>query len=409
MVKLNDKQLKALLRKGEPGKHALGGGLYFRISAEGTAFWVLRYTINGKRRESSIGRYPAKPLAAATLEAAQLKEGVRSGIDPLAEKKRPDAITIKTVDDLAEDWLRSDVEPRLKHPRIPRRVYTQLLSPSLGELSLERVTPMDVRQAVEAITASGRPTIANDALMYCKQLFRHGIRLGLMQSNPAEAFTVRHAGGVETSRDRALTVDELRTVFRVLRANGDCFTRENYLAVALLVTLGVRKTELTAAQWSEFDLDAAIWRLPAERSKTGIGLDVPLPAAAVEWLRELKIRALRAAYVFPARRASKRRGYISDDTLNHALAKLFGQKARPANKFGEAGVEHFVVHDLRRTCRSLLASLGVPGHVAERVLNHKLRGVAGIYDRHDYFDERRDALDQLAGLVAPIINAEDER
>lgn len=65
---------------------------------------------------------------------------------------------------------------------------------------------------------------------------------------------------------------------------------------------------------------------------------------------------------------------------------------------------HFTVHDLRRTCRSLLASLGVPGHVAERCLNHKLKGVEGIYNRHDYFDERKEALNQLAQKLAPIIN-----
>jgi len=63
------------------------------------------------------------------------------------------------------------------------------------------------------------------------------------------------------------------------------------------------------------------------------------------------------------------------------------------------GIEYFTVHDLRRTCRSLLASTGVPSHIAERCLNHKLKGVEGIYDRHDYLDERREALDKLVALV----------
>jgi integrase len=67
-------------------------------------------------------------------------------------------------------------------------------------------------------------------------------------------------------------------------------------------------------------------------------------------------------------------------------------------------VAQFTVHDLRRTCRSLLAAAGVPGHVAERCLNHKLKGVEGIYDRYDYFDERKEALTKVAELVAPSIN-----
>ena len=93
--------------------------------------------------------------------------------------------------------------------------------------------------------------------------------------------------------------------------------------------------------------------------------------------------------------------------LNHALAKLFGQKNNSgenvANKFGEAGIEHFTIHDLRRTFRSLLSAAGVMGHVAERCLNHKLKGVEGIYDRYDYFDERRNALNRISKQLEPII------
>lgn len=407
-VKLNDKQVKSVLRRAEPGRFAAGNGLYFRVSNEGSGFWVVRYTANGKRREITLGKYPELSLANAAAETAKLKAEVAQGIDPLAEKKRPEGVKIQTVNDLAADWLKNDIDKRLKHPQIPRRVYEKDLAPSFGELSLNRVSPLDIRHAIEAITASGRPTVANDALGYCKQLFRHGIRLDLVKSNPADAFTVHHAGGLEKSRSRALSIDELKTVFRVFRENADQFTRENYLATALLLVLGIRKGELIAARWEEFEIDAARWNIPKERSKTGVALTVPLPSVAIEWLEELHMRACGSEYVFPSRRASKRRGYISDDTLNHAVAKLFGLKVRPgeppANKLGEAGIEHFTIHDLRRTCRSLLASAGVPGHVAERCLNHKLKGVEGIYDRYDYLDERREALQKIADQLAPIIN-----
>lgn len=412
-AKLNDKQVKSLLRKGEPGRFAAGNGLYFRVSNEGSGFWVVRYTANGKRREITLGKYPELSLANAAAETAKLKAEVKQGIDPLAEKKRPDGVKIQTVNDLAADWLKNDIEKRLKHPQIPRRVYENDLAPRFGELSLNRVSPLDIRHAIEAITASGRPTVANDALGYCKQLFRHGIRLDLMKSNPADAFTVHHAGGVEQSRSRALAIDELTTVFRVFRENADQFTRENYLAAALLLVLGVRKGELIAAKWSEFSDDGKLWNIPEERSKTGVAITIPLPSVAISWLEELHLRACGSEYVFPARRASKRRGYISDDTLNHALAKLFGLKVRPgeppANKLGEAGIEHFTIHDLRRTCRSLLAGAGVPGHVAERCLNHKLKGVEGIYDRYDYLDERREALQKIADQLTPIINHDSHK
>lgn len=113
--------------------------------------------------------------------------------------------------------------------------------------------------------------------MYLKQLFNHGIKLDVVGANPASAFNVSDAGGVEQSKDRALTFEELTRVFEVFRENRDSFARENYLACALLVTLGVRKGELTEASWQEINLETGIWELPRERSKSGVGLTIPLP------------------------------------------------------------------------------------------------------------------------------------
>lgn len=242
--------------------------------------------------------------------------------------------------------------------------------------------------------------IANDALMYCKQLFRHGIKLNLLTYNPAEAFTISDAGGVEQSRSRALSLQEIKDVFHVFRKNGNQFVRENYLATALLLVLGVRKGELVAAKWSEIDFEKALWFLPKERSKSGSEIVIPLSPEVLVWLQELKIRAYNSEFVFPNRRSSKRFGHVSPDTINAAIQKLFREK--------KMTVDHFSVHDLRRTCRSLLAEMGVPGHVAERCLNHKLKGVEGIYDRYDYLEERREALGMLALKIASIVNMDDK-
>lgn len=408
---MNDAQLKAKLKSGQPGKFTVDRGLYFRVSEEGNGFWMLRYSINDKRREFVFARYGRPPegmtLAEARLESARLRSLVNQGIDPAAEKKRTQLITLTTLNDVARDWL-GECRKRLENPHIPERVYRNDISPAIGELSIDRVTALDILGIIRRINESGRPSIANDALHYCKQIFNHGIKLGLLQINPSLAFTIKDAGGIEQSRDRALTIAELKTVFRVFRKHSDVFTRENYLSMAILVILGVRKGELIAATWNEFDLSAKTWRLPPNRTKTSAEIIIPLPDQVITWLHELKIRSVNSAYVFPARRASKRREYISDDTLNHALAKLFGLKVDAKknplpNYLGEAGIEHFVIHDLRRTCRSLLAASGVPSHIAERCLNHKLRGVEGIYDRYDYFEERREALKILADQISPCV------
>ncbi|WP_339012941.1 site-specific integrase [Aeromonas popoffii] len=388
----------------------VGDGLYLRRLPSGTRKWVLRYTNIAKKRVwFTIGSYPHLSLAQARGEAARLNADVENGKDPSAERKRDQQETVKTVEQLFLDWYQHDVSRRLKNPQIPQRIYRKEIAPHIGKLALKEVNARDIRAIIHKVANSGRNATANDALMVCKQLFKHALKLNLIDYSPAQAFTMSDAGGQEKSRERILSLDELEMLFRVLRKHRDQFVRENYLAIALLVHLGVRKNELIAAMWDEIDFDGRVWRLPAERSKTDVAITIPLSATSLEWFSELKVRACGSPYVFPSRRASKRRGYISSDTLNHAIAKLFGQKVDSkkqltANLLGEAGLEHFTVHDMRRTCRSLLASLGVPSHIAERCLNHKLKGVEGIYNRHDYLNERREAFEKLACILTPIIN-----
>ncbi|UXZ53952.1 integrase arm-type DNA-binding domain-containing protein [Halomonas sp. 7T] len=398
------KRIQSLVREAKPGRYGDGNGLYLMIPKAGAAYWMCRYTFAGKRRGMTLGKYPHLSLAEAREQVVETQRAIRNGTDPLTERKREEKISISTVQDLFDDWYQ-DLEKRLKHPKIPKRLFERDIAPAIGSLTLDSVTPMDVRAIVRKVTSSGRPTIANDALMYLKQLFNHSIKLGLLTYNPASAFNVNDAGGVEKSRDRALSIDELSKAFTVFRENRTSFTRDNYLACALLVVLGVRKTELTEAKWSEFDLNDANWDLPGERSKSGVGIAIPLPPQAIAWLEELKIRAFGSPYVFPSRRSSKQ-PHMGKDTLNRAIAKLFGKepgkKQQPKNKMGD--LAEFTVHDLRRTCRSLLAAAGVPGHVAERCLNHKLKGVEGIYDRYDYYEERKQALIKVAELVEPSIN-----
>lgn len=399
------KKVQALIKDGTPGRFSDGNGLYLMIPKKGSPYWMLRYTFAGKRRELTLGKYTDRSLAEAREQAVETQRAIRNGVDPVEERKREEQITIHTVRELFDDWYH-DLEKRLKHPHIPKRIFEKEVAPFIGHQTLENVTPMDVRGIIRKVASSGRPAIANDTLMYLKQLFNHAIKLGLLTYNPASAFSVNDAGGIEKSRDRALTIEELHQVFQIFRDNRDSFTRDNYLVCALLLVLGVRKSELIEAQWSEFDLKSGRWKLSKERSKSGTGITIPLPPQAIAWLEELKVRACGSAYVFPNRRSSNM-PHMGKDTLNRAIAKLFGRepgkKIQPENRMGEIAM--FTVHDLRRTCRSLLAAAGVPGHVAERCLNHKLKGIEGIYDRYDYFEERKEALTKVAALLAPAINS----
>jgi len=406
-----DSQVKKIANSGSPCFKRIDRNLFLRVSDELTPFWIFQYKINGKQKRMSIGRYGSSydevSLSEARNKIAELRAEISKGIDPLAEKNTLRANPIKTFDQLANDWLTEECQ-KLKHPKIPDRIYKKEIRKHIGALSLNRVNGLDIRKILNTVRESGRKTTANDTLMYLKQIFSHGIRLGVTNNNPAAAFRNKHAGGTEKSRVRFLSLDEIPKVFNTFVQYEKNFAPENHFALALLLMLGVRKTELTQATWSEFNLENSVWLLPKERAKTGHGLEIPLPTQAIPLLKQLKMLGMGSEFVFPSRRAGKK-GHISDDTINHALANLFGRRTGKNNSstgdvLGEIGVQHFVIHDLRRTCRTLLEQLGVSDKTAEKCLNHKVQGVRGVYNQHQYFAERKVALQQLADLVYPQLH-----
>jgi integrase len=403
MGKLTAREVQSIVKSGIAGRYGDGDGLYLMVPKSGKAYWMLRYTINNKRRSITLGPQAYHSLADVRVQCVLLRKLINEGVDPIEEKRSEKRVVIRTVNDLFEDWFKG-VEKRLKHPRIPHRIFSKEISPIIGALSLVSVSPIDIRTVIQKVASSGRPSIANDSLMYLKQIFNHGIKLGLINYNPASAFNVNDAGGVEKSRSRALSSDEVKDVFKVFRENSQSFTRDNYIACCLLLLLGVRKSELIESRWDEIDFENRTWSLPSNRSKSGVAIQIPIPNYSFQLFQELHIRACGSDYVFPNRRASKS-PFMGKDTLNRAIAKLFGieqgKKKLPHNKMGK--IEYFTVHDLRRTSRSLLSLCKVPSHVAERCMNHKIKGVEGVYDRYDYLEERRDALTLLEKEISSLL------
>jgi integrase len=410
----NDAVIKALVKNGWKSFPSIERGLHLRIESPGVATFVFQYSYNGKKRRMTLGTYGRRPdgmpLVDARSAIAEARALVKSGKDPLAEKNRAQRSEFKTVDDLAQDWLKDNAK-RLKYPGIPHRIYTQEIKPIIGGLLIEGIGGLDIRKIlmfVKSRKKEERPTIANDTLGFLKQLFDHGITLSVTDKNPATSFKVKHAGGTERSRDRAASMEEWKTIFSVMRHNQAHFCRENYLAIAMILVLGVRKGEMISLRWDEIDLNKKVWFLTKEKAKNNHAIDIPLPPLVIEWLKELKTRAYTSEYVFPSRRASKRRGYISDDTLNHALTNLFGKKtgklkSSTGDVLGEAGIEYFVIHDIRRSTRTIMSKNKVRGEVAEKAINHVKKGVEGIYNRDAFFEERVEAHEGLAELVGGIV------
>lgn len=404
MPKLTDMQIRAWIKADErfEGK-ADGNGLYLRFrQADRSPSWRFRYKFAGKSRAMLIGSYSEISLSKAREMAKELSARVSLGYDVAGEKQERKADAIKKMEaeknakkfhQLAAEYFESQILGRWKHPDILRRRIDKDINPNIGSMKVEDVKPRHIDDMLKGIVKRGAPTIATDVLRWTRRIFDYGIKREYLEVNPCSAFEVSDAGGKEVSRDRWLNRDELIRLFQGMRtAKG--FSRQNELTFKLLLALCVRKMELCAARWEEFDLDNAVWHLPEERSKNGDAIVIPLAPVAVEWLRELHTFSCNSKFVLPARKMQNRMiPHIQESTLPVALAKVRAELP---------DVPNFTIHDFRRTARTHLAALGVDPVVAERCLNHRIKGVEGIYNRHQYFNERRAALTQWADLLVAL-------
>lgn len=396
-----DKKIQAWIKKGEHfDLKNDGDGLCLSYREKfAVPVWRFRYRFAGKHRVMVLGSYKDLSLADARKLAKELRSRVGLGYDVAAEKqdrikKAKGEIEAKqnewTVNRLADEYFARKVMGHLKHPNIVRNMLERDIRPHLGKSLVEDVKPLQIDAMLQSIVGRGAPTTANDVLRLTCKLFDFAITRHITTSNPAAAFSVKDAGGEEKARERGLSRDELIQLFRAMRTTKG-FSVQNYHTFKLLLMLAVRKQELTMAKVGEFDLEAKVWRLPGNRTKTGAGIDIPLPDTAVETVKELIRIGCSSHYLLPARKAQDRMlPHIHDNTLNVALSKV--KKNMP-------GVEPFTIHDFRRTARTQMAGLGISSHVAERCLNHKLKGVEATYNTHDYFDERRSALALWAEVV----------
>jgi len=392
MGNLSDTQLKAWVRSGKAiaGKSD-GSGLTFTLSKAGAAAWVLRYRYGGKQKEYTIGKYPDITLADARITASDLRGRIQRGENIASSKqaeKAIDALNMNVFKSLANEWIERGMAESVQ--KKTKATFNRYVYPTIGNLPPNEIHPQHIDKILRNIVKAGAPTVSNDVLRYFKRLFSYARKRRMVSDNPAADFDYSDAGGKESSRNRALSLKEIKTLLKAMSI-APALGRDNELAFKLLLLLGVRKCELLTAPWCEFDLDKGIWCIPENRTKTTQAVDIPLPPLAVKWFQELKVRAARSEWVFPARRISTRKlGHISPDTLNLAQTRI------------NHGLNHFTIHDLRRTVRTQLAALGISPHIAERVLNHKIPGVEGIYDKYDYIKERRQALEQWADVLESL-------
>src|SRR5581483_3579005 len=251
----------------------------------------------------------------------------------------------------------------------------------------------DIVDVLDALIAQNVPVKANHTRGVLHLFFGWCVRRGVMDHNPCSAVDKPAA---QKSRTRVLSDSELALLWRA--ADEDEVFGPLY---KLLVLTGQRRDEVRGATWDEFDLDKRVWTLPAARTKNGRSHTVPLSAQAVALLNSLPRIGRRPTLVFTTSGETMLSG------LSRAKNRLDGRMLELAQEMNSrAEIPPFVLHDLRRTCATGLQKRGVALPVIEKVLNHtsgSFAGIVGVYQLHDFADEKRAALETWGRHVESII------
>lgn len=392
---LDDIQLRRWIAAGERIARSDGDGLTFTLSAAGTATWVLRYRLGGPQKEVTIGNYPDVTLAEARKAARKLRAAIDRGDDPAVEKRQEKARVTKiaTVRQLVEDFKGKKLGG-LAVDTVRYRIWDldKIILPKLGSLPVDQVQPADVVHMLE--TANRTWTISKRILTSAKMLFAHACGLRLINVNPVVGIDLVALRGPRppVRRRVMLTEPELR---RLLAGIEDIGT-ENALALRILLATCVRSIELATARWEYVDLEAGRWIVPEENVKVRRAFMVPLTPTVVGWFRQLQELAGTSEWVLPARQERRRRNqggdtHVGKTTLWAAIQRAFER--------GDIDIRRFTPHDTRSTAKGHMRNLGVSNEVSELALNHKLKGMEGVYDVREDIPERRVALELWAAFL----------
>jgi len=384
---LTDAALRALKPAQRARRIADGGGLFIEVSPSGGKLWRIAYRVEGRQKLLALGSYPTVSLADARAERERAKKLLRDGIDPSAKKKL-DKITAAvsraaTFSVIAAELLdKKRREGRAAQTLVKTQWLHDLAEPHIGSRPIAEISAPEVLQALRAVEARGKHETARRLRSVIGEVFRYAIATGRASTDPT--FALRGALTAPTVVHRA-AITTPKAFGGLLRAiDGFDGQPTTLAALQLLALLFPRPGELRLAEWTEFDLDKAVWTIPASRAKMRREHRVPLPRQAVAILRDLHRITGRSKLVFLGYGTKGRAGQkveprsISENTLNGALRRLGFAK------------DEMTSHGFRAAASTLLNESGrwSPDAI-ERALAHvEENAVRRAYQRGEHWDER---------------------
>jgi integrase len=269
------------------------------------------------------------------------------------------------------------------------QIIRRQLLPRWRERQLDGISHREVREAIEQVLERGKTAYAHNLLDAARALFAYALEHDLIEHNPCDRLKRRQVIGGRAIRERMLTDDELRALWRAAQRLGYPYG-PLYL---LLILTGARLNEVAGSHWDEFDLAAKMWTVPAARFKAGQLHQVPLTDAMLEVLASLP-RFRHGDCVFTTNFGVKPvSGWRVKHRLDrHMLHILRALARRRGEDYSAMTLAPFVNHDIRRTVRTRLSALRIADHIAEQVIGHGRKGIARVYDQHKFASEKLEAL-----------------
>ena len=395
---LSDTQIRMTKPGEKPVRLYDERGLYLEITTNGGRWWRFKYRFAGKEKLLSMGTYPDTGLKAARDRRDRARALLEEGVDPSearrAEKASRSEVVVNGFEAVAREWHATIHLGQVSAGHAARTLIRleQDVFPWLGGLPVDEIKAPQLLQAIRRIEARGAIETAHRALQGCGQVFRYAIATGRAERDPTP--DLRGALKPVLVQHMAAITDPKR-VGDLLRAiesyKGMPITRA---ALQLAPLVFVRPGELRKAEWIEFDLDAAQWRIPAARMKrtrqeklSGTAHVVPLSRQALAILRELHPLTGHGRYLFPSPRTGERP--MSDNGVLSALRRM----GFPSDEM--------TGHGFRAMARTLVAErLNVDEAIIEAQLAHAVKDSLGrAYNRTEFLERRRKMLQTWADYL----------
>lgn len=388
------------IKAATPGKLFDGGGLYLDVRENGSRYWRMKYRFAGKERLLSFGVHPEVSLAEARTKRDAARAVLRNGQDPgaikRAHKVASKVAAANSFEAVGREWLAKQ-KPKLAASTYAKSEWMLVdnVFPWLGSRPVAEIDAPELLAVLRRIEARGAHETAHRTKEKCGQVFRYAIATGRASRDPSADLRGALAPIVRTSRAAVTDPTKMGDLLRALDGYSGQFATRCALRLAPL--LFVRPGELRHAEWAEFDLDGALWRIPASKMKMREEHLVPLAPQAVEILGELEPLTGRGRYLFPSLRSP--REPMSENTVNAALRRLGYDK------------DTMTGHGFRAMASTRLNEMGWKEDVIERQLAHAERNkVRAAYNRAQYLAERKkmmaawaDYLDELRASTGKLL------